>query len=200
MLDKFQCRNRFRCSKSALRRLALANLEPNRSELKYPKVRRPQIISVYAMFQCANYADYRKTRLPCRRRRSGCGRGRYVVASIWCSFFWVGLVFHKPLSQKQRGTFLSLQHTATIISSVDWGLPMPAVVMLPNKTALPSNDRAGHAEGTGLPLSPMAERNSPSPRPRCFPTGALFLARRVYGVDSPLSKLALSPPNSRSPT
>ena len=98
MLDKFQCRNRFRCSKSALRRLALANLEPNRSELKYPKVRRPQIISVYAMFQCANYADYRKTRLPCRRRRFGCSRGHWVLPSSRLSWFGDGLPCQKPLS------------------------------------------------------------------------------------------------------
>ena len=36
--------------------------------------------------------------------------------------FRVGLLFQKPLSPKHRSTFLPLQHTATLISSVDWGL------------------------------------------------------------------------------
>ena len=57
-----------------------------------------------------------------RRRRLGCGQGGYVIASIECSLFLVGFVFQKPLSQKHRSTFLPLQHAATLIPSVDWGL------------------------------------------------------------------------------
>ena len=45
-----------------------------------------------------------------------------VIASIECSLFLVGFVFQKPLSQKHRSTFLPLQHAATLIPSVDWGL------------------------------------------------------------------------------
>ena len=58
----------------------------------------------------------------CRVRRFGCGRDGQVVASVGCSLFRVGLPFHKPLSPKQRSTFLPLHHPATITSSVDWGL------------------------------------------------------------------------------
>ncbi len=32
-----------------------------------------------------------------------------------------GFLFQKPLSQMHRSTFLPLQHTATLIFSVDWG-------------------------------------------------------------------------------
>ena len=39
-----------------------------------------------------------------------------------CSLFRVGLLSRKPLSPKHRSTFLPLQHTATLIFSVDWGL------------------------------------------------------------------------------
>ena len=45
-----------------------------------------------------------------------------MVASIECSLFRVGFVIPKPLSPKHRSTFLPLQHTATLISSVDSGL------------------------------------------------------------------------------
>ena len=45
-----------------------------------------------------------------------------MVASVGCSLFRVGLLSRKPLSPKHRSTFLPLQHTATLISSVDWGL------------------------------------------------------------------------------
>ena len=57
-----------------------------------------------------------------RRRRFGCGRGRCVVASVGYSWSRVGFVFPKPLSPKHRSTFLPLQHAATPILSVDWGL------------------------------------------------------------------------------
>ena len=36
--------------------------------------------------------------------------------------FRVGFVIPKPLSPKHRSTFLPLQHAATLILSVDWGL------------------------------------------------------------------------------
>ena len=42
--------------------------------------------------------------------------------AVGCSLFRVGFVFPKPLSPKHRGTFLPLQHAATLIFSVDWGL------------------------------------------------------------------------------
>ena len=45
-----------------------------------------------------------------------------MAAFIGCSLFLVGLLFHKPLSQKHRSTFLPIQHAATLISSLDWGL------------------------------------------------------------------------------
>ena len=45
-----------------------------------------------------------------------------MVASFGCSLSGVGFVFPKPLSQKHRSTFLPLQHAATFIFSVDWGL------------------------------------------------------------------------------
>ena len=45
-----------------------------------------------------------------------------MVASIECSLFRVGFVIPKPLSPKHRSTFLPLQHAATLILSVDWGL------------------------------------------------------------------------------
>ena len=44
------------------------------------------------------------------------------VASVGCSLFRVGFVIPKPLSPKHRSTFLPLQHAATLILSVDWGL------------------------------------------------------------------------------
>ena len=45
-----------------------------------------------------------------------------MIASAGCSFSGVGFVFRKPLSPKHRSTFLPLQHAATLIISVDWGL------------------------------------------------------------------------------
>ena len=56
------------------------------------------------------------------RRRRGCGPDGYVVAFIGCSWFGVVFLFRKPLSQMHRGTSLPLQHAATLIFSVDWGL------------------------------------------------------------------------------
>ena len=46
----------------------------------------------------------------------------FQTVAIGCS--WSGVVFlsRKPLSPKHRSTFLPLQHTATLIFSVDWGL------------------------------------------------------------------------------
>ena len=38
-------------------------------------------------------------------------------------------MFRKPLSPKHRSTFLSLQHTATLIFSVDWDLDAISVVI-----------------------------------------------------------------------
>ena len=43
----------------------------------------------------------------------------FKTVAIGCSLFLVGLLFHKPLSQMHRSTFLPLQHAATLISSVD---------------------------------------------------------------------------------
>ena len=43
-------------------------------------------------------------------------------ASFGCSWPGDGFLFQKPLSPMDRSTFLPLQHTATLISSVDWGL------------------------------------------------------------------------------
>ena len=45
-----------------------------------------------------------------------------MVASVGCSFSGVGLLSRKPLSPKQRSTFLPHLHDATLILSVDWGL------------------------------------------------------------------------------
>ena len=45
-----------------------------------------------------------------------------MVASFGCSLSRAGFVFPKPLSQKHRSTFLTLQHAETFIFSVDWGL------------------------------------------------------------------------------
>ena len=45
-----------------------------------------------------------------------------MVASIGCSSSGVRFVFPEPLSQMHRSTFSPLQHTATLIFSVDWGL------------------------------------------------------------------------------
>lgn len=45
-----------------------------------------------------------------------------------------------------------------------------------------ASDGAGHAEGTELPLSPMAEHRSPSDAPSVFSApGPFLLARAVYG-------------------
>ena len=44
----------------------------------------------------------------------------FKTVAIGCSLFLVGLLFHKPLSQKHRSTFLPLQPAATLIFSVDW--------------------------------------------------------------------------------
>ena len=52
------------------------------------------------------------------RTRSGWLR----AASIRCSLPGVVFPFSKPLSQKHRSTFLPLQHTVTLIFSVDSGL------------------------------------------------------------------------------
>ena len=57
-----------------------------------------------------------------RQRRFGCGRGGHLLASFGCSWPGDGFLFQKPLSQMHRSTFLPLQHTATLIFSVDWGL------------------------------------------------------------------------------
>ena len=57
-----------------------------------------------------------------RQRRFGCGRGGHLIASFGCSWPGDGLVLQKPLSPMDRSTFLPLQHTATLIFSVDWGL------------------------------------------------------------------------------
>ena len=58
---------------------------------------------------------------------------RWSSKAIWmrsgwssASIFWVllardGFLFQKPLSQMHGSTFLPLQHTATLIFSVDWG-------------------------------------------------------------------------------
>ena len=47
-----------------------------------------------------------------------------------------------------------------------------------NKTALPSDDRAGHAEGPGLPLAPMAEPRSPSAAASVLPHRGRFVGLR----------------------
>ena len=57
-----------------------------------------------------------------RRRRFGSGRGGCVVASIGCSWFGVGFVFPKPLSQKHRSTFLPLQDANPTPSFGGFGL------------------------------------------------------------------------------
>lgn len=43
-----------------------------------------------------------------------------MIASIGCSSFGASFPFQKPLSQKQRSTFLPSQSTATFISSLRW--------------------------------------------------------------------------------
>ena len=53
------------------------------------------------------------------KRRCGYGRDCSVAASTGCSLFLGGFLFQKPLSQMHRSTFLPLQHSATLIFSVD---------------------------------------------------------------------------------
>ena len=91
-----------------------------------------------------------------RQRRFGCGRGGHLVASFGCSLFLVGFLSRNPLSQMHRSTFLPLQHAATLISSVDWGLGFPDVLDI---------ERNRHV------LKHISEING---RPVPFPTLALF--------------------------
>ena len=73
----------------------------------------------------ANVAGRISPALLTRRRSSKAiwMRSGWSSGSIfWVPLFLVGFVFPKPLSQMHRSTFLPLQHAATLISSVDWGL------------------------------------------------------------------------------
>ena len=58
----------------------------------------------------------------------------------------------------------------------------------PNKTALPSHDRAGHAGDTGLILSPDGGAHFPIAAASVLSTGAVLLAHAVYGLVNRLSK------------
>ena len=60
-------------------RLAFADLEPNRAESQYLEGGHQWAVSKHRMFECADYTDYRKTRLPCVRKCPAMAAIKYKV-------------------------------------------------------------------------------------------------------------------------
>ena len=105
----------------ALRRLGLGSQPPQPC---YSGLLPEAAGSAGKLKHAAPVASMRQTWLTLVRydsaKRSSCLLKFKTVAN-GCSLFLVGLLSRKPLSPKHRSTFLPLQHTATLISSVDWG-------------------------------------------------------------------------------
>ena len=67
-------------------------------------------------------------------------------------------------------------------------LNLPSLIGV-NPTRQPRrNDRAGHAEDTGLPFSPDGGAHFPIAAASVLSTGAVLLAYTIYGVVNRLSK------------
>ena len=82
-----------------------------------------------------------------------------MVASIRCSLFLAGFLFQKPLSPKHRSTFLPLQHAATFIFSVDWGLTLESFIRLDEREP-PKSEKLDSVEGIEGPARDVLQIGS----------------------------------------
>ena len=73
----------------------------------------------------------------------------------------VGFVFPKPLSPKHRSTFLPLQHAATLILSVNWGLGARLSLSYLSSFPGPPHRRGGEIDYSSLEFDPDTKETPP---------------------------------------